>query len=214
MENNILGKQEKLSTLSKFKKYYYDNKKFILSSIIILIFLIVSVTFYLDFKKKKKIEVSDNYIKAKIYLQNGKKNEAKEILKSIIIKNDKLYSTLSLFLILNENLQENQKELINLFDRVLNNNKFDLEVKNLLILKKNILESSFLNESEILEATKPLINSKSLWKYHALLLLGDYFLDKNQYIKAKEFYLEIVSSEKASKDLNEIAISRLAFIND
>ena len=67
---------------------------------------------------------------------------------------------------------------------------------------------------EILEATKPLINSKSVWKYHALLLLGDYFLDKKQYQKAKEFYFEIISSENVSEDLTEIAISRMAFIND
>ena len=214
MENNIPEVKEELSIISRFKNFYYKNKTYILLLIFILILAIASLTFYLEFKKAKKIEISDNYIKAKIYLQNGKKDEAKEILKSIIFKNDMLYSTLSLFLVLNENLERDQRELINLFDQVLNNNKFNSEVKNLIILKKNVLESNFLNESEILEATKPLINSKSVWKYHALLLLGDYFLDKKQHLKAKEFYFEIISSENVSEDLTEIAISRMAFIND
>ena len=204
MENNIPEAKEEFSIISRFKNFYYKNKTYILLLIFILILAIASLTFYLEFKKAKKIEISDNYIKAKIYLQNGKKDEAKEILKSIIFKNDMLYSTLSLFLVLNENLERDQ----------IDNNKFNSEVKNLIILKKNVLESNFLNESEILEATKPLINSKSVWKYHALLLLGDYFLDKKQYLKAKEFYFEIISSENVSEDLTEIAISRMAFIND
>ena len=215
MQNNIPEtKSEDLTIIAKVKKYYYNNKKFILSSIIILVFLIAFLFFYLDLKDKKRIEISDNYIKAKIYLQNGKKKEAKAILKSIIDKNDKVYSTLSLFLIFNENLGKNQKELANLFDQVLKNNNFDSEIKNLITFKKNILESSFLNESEILETTKTLINSKSLWRYHALLLLGDYFLDKKQHIKAKEFYNEIISSENAGEDLIDIAISRLVLINE
>ena len=215
MQNNIPEtKREDLTIITKVKKYYYNNKKFVLSSIIFLILLIVFLFFYLDLKEKKRIEISDNYIKAKIYLQNGKRKEAKAILKSIVYKNDEVYSTLSLFLIFNENLEENQKELANLFDQVLKNNNFDSEIENLIIFKKNLFESNFLNESEILETTKTLINSKSLWRYHALLLLGDYFLDRKQYIKAKEFYYEIVSSENAGKDLIDIAVSRLALINE
>ena len=145
MENNIPEAKEELSIISRFKNFYYKNKTYILLLIFILILAIASLTFYLEFKKAKKIEISDNYIKAKIYLQNGKKDEAKEILKSIIFKNDMLYSTLSLFLVLNENLERDQRELINLFDQVLDNNKFNSEVKNLIILKKNVLESNFLN---------------------------------------------------------------------
>ena len=40
---------------------------------------------------------------------------------------------------------------------------------------------------------KQLINTNTLWKPHALLLLGDYFASKKQYLKAKEFYVQILS---------------------
>ena len=35
--------------------------------------------------KKERTEISNNYISAKIYIQNNKKNEATKILKSIVL---------------------------------------------------------------------------------------------------------------------------------
>ena len=34
----------------------------------------------------------------------------------------------------------------------------------------------------LLETVKPLINSETVWKPHALLLLGDYFASKHEYL--------------------------------
>ena len=59
-----------------------------------------------------------------------------------------------------------------------------------------------------LETLNPLINSDTLWKSHALLLLGDFFYSKNQFIKAKENYLSILSSID-SNNLHNLAKQRL-----
>ena len=212
MNENLFETQYNVTKKSKLKKFYEVNKILIFSVILILIIAIASVIFYSETKEKKKILLSDNYLAAKVYLENGDENKAKNVLKTVIFANDSTYSTLSLFLILNENLIVDQGELSNLFDHVLENNKFEKEVKNLIIFKKALFQSNFVSELELLDAVKPLINTETVWKPHALLLLGDYFASKKEYLKAKEFYVQILSLRNLHKELYNQARSQLIFI--
>ena len=214
MNENLFETQYDVTKKSKLKKFYEVNKILIFSVILILIIAIASIIFYSETKEKKKILLSDNYLAAKVYLENGDRNEVKNILKTIIFANDSTYSTLSLFLILNENLIVDQGELSNLFDHVLENNKFEKEVKNLIIFKKALFQSNFVSELELLDAVKPLINTETVWKPHALLLLGDYFASKKEYLKAKEFYVQILSLKNLHKELYNHARSQLIFITN
>ena len=212
MNENLFETRYDVTKKSRLKKFYEVNKILIYSVILILIIAIASVGFYSEAKKKKKILLSDKYLVAKVYLENSDKNKATNILKSVIFDNDSTYSTLSLFLILNENLIADQRELSNLFDHVLKNNKFEKEVKNLIIFKKALFQSNLVNESELLEAVNPLINTETLWKPHALLLLGDYFFSKRQYFKAREFYTQVLSLKNLHKELYEQAKFQLSLI--
>ena len=214
MNENLFETQYDVTKKSKLKKFYEVNKISIFSVILILIIAIASISFYSETKEKKKILISDKYLAAKVYLENGDRNEAKDILKTVIFANDSTYSTLSLFLILNENLIVDQGELSNLFDHVLENNKFEKEVKNLIIFKKALFQSNFVSELELLDAVKPLINTETVWKPHALLLLGDYFASKKEYLKAKEFYVQILSLKNLHKELYNHARSQLIFITN
>jgi len=214
MNENLFETQYDVTKKSKLKKFYEVNKILIFSVILILIIAIASISFYSETKEKKKILLADNYLTAKVYLENGDRNKVKNILKTIIFANDSTYSTLSLFLILNENLIVDQGELSNLFDHVLENNKFEKEVKNLIIFKKALFQSNFVSELELLDAVKPLINTETVWKPHALLLLGDYFASKKEYLKAKEFYVQILSLKNLHKELYNHARSQLIFITN
>ena len=214
MNENLFEAQYDVTKKSKLKKFYETNKILIFSAILILIIVIGSVIFYSETKERKKILLSDNYLTAKVYLENGDKNKAKSVLRTVIFSNDSTYSTLSLFLILNENLIVDQGELSNLFDHVLENNKFEKEIKNLIIFKKALFQSNFVSELELLEAVKPLINTETIWKAHALLLLGDYFASKKEYLKAKEFYMQILSLKNLHKELYNRARSQLIFITN
>ena len=214
MNENLFENRYDVTKKSKLKKFYEVNKILIFSVILILIIAIASIIFYSETKEKKKILLSDNYLTAKIYLENGDRNEAKNILKTLIFANDSTYSTLSLFLILNENLIVDQGELSNLFDHVLENNKFEKEVKNLIIFKKALFQSNFVSELELLDTVKPLISTETVWKPHALLLLGDYFASKKEYLKAKEFYVQILSLKNLHKELYNHARSQLIFITN
>ena len=212
MAENLFETQYDITKKSKLKKFYELNKILIFSSILILIIVFVSFNFYLGKKEKEKILLSENYIQAKIYLENGNKTEAVNILKSVIFASDPAYSTLCLFLILNENLITNHKELLVLFDHLLANNKFEKEIENLFIYKKALLNSNFATESELLEGIKPLLNTETLWKPHVLLLLGDYFVSKKEYLKAKESYTQILFIKNLQKNLYDKARFQLSFI--
>ena len=214
MNENLFEAQYDVTKKSKLKKFYEANKILIFLAVLIIIIASASVSFYLEAKEKKKIYLSDNYLTAKVYLKNGDRNKAKSVLKTVIFANNSTYSTLSLFLILNEKLIIDQVELSNLFDHVLENNKFEKEIKNLIIFKKALFQSNFVDELEMLEATKPLINTETVWKPHALLLLGDYFTSKKEYLKAKEFYIQILSLKNLHKELYSQAESQLILITN
>ena len=214
MPQDIIHAQYDITKKSKLKKFYDSNKILIFLSILILIISFASLSFYLKNKERNKILLSENYVKAKIYLENGDKNEALNILKEVIFANDSTYSTLCFFLILNQNLIDDHKELSVLFDHILENNSFEKEVRNLLIYKKALFNSNYISESELLEDIQPLLNNETLWKPHALLLVGDYFVYNNEYLKAKEFYKEILSTENLQKELYDQAIFQLSSITN
>ena len=72
----------------------------------------------------------------------------------------------------------------------------------------------FVSENELLDSTKPLLNTDTLWKPHALLLLGDYFVFKKEYSKATEFYTQVLSLKNINERLYEQARTQLRFITN
>ena len=214
MAENLFETQYDVTKKSKLRRFYESNKILIFSFTFLLIISFGSFSFYLESKENKRIALSENYLQAKIYLESGNKKRAKDTLREVIFANDPTYSTLSLFLIMDQNLITDYKEVSTLFDHLLANNKFSREVRNLLIYKKALFNSNFVDESKLLEFTKPLLNTETLWKPHALLLLGDYFVSKGEYIKAIEFYQEIFTINNLHKDLYNHARSQLSIISN
>jgi len=212
MNENLYQVEYNVTKKEKVKKFYEKNKILIFSFLSIILICVFSIIYYQYAAEKKKIYLSDSYIQAKIYLENGNKNESKKILKSILLENDKTYSTLSLFLLLNENLITDEKELLSLFDHALSKINYEDEVKNLIIFKKAILISNFDNEAELLKSTKNLINKDTIWRPHALMLLGDFFLSKKQYLKAKEFYMQILLLKNLNREFYIKTNSKIALI--
>ena len=214
MAENLFETDYDVTKKSKLKKIYESYKILIFSVILIFIISLGAFNYYLETIKKKKMLLSENYLQAKIYLETGYKNEAINLLRELIFANDRTYSTLSFFLMLNRDLIGNYEEISSLFDHLLINNKYKEEEKNLLIYKKILFSSNFANEKKLLEDSKLLLNTNTLWKPHVLLLLGDYFVSKNENLKATEFYTQILSINNLHKDLYDQAKLKLASISN
>ena len=210
MTNNLFETQYDLTKKSKLREFYESNKIWIYSTIFAFIIVISSYSYYKNSKDRKKILLSENYIEAKVQLENNNKDKALEILKKIIFSNDASYSTLSFFMILNENLINDSNEIAKLFDHLLKNNKFEKEIENLLYYKKALFKSSYLEEQKFLEEIRPLLHSKeTIWKSHALMLVGDFYFSKKEYIKAKDFYTQILAIKNLQPELYEQAKMKL-----
>ena len=77
MAEDLFKTQYDLTKKSKLLKFYESNKILIYSLAFALIILFASFSFYFEFKERKKISMSENYLQAKIYLE--KKNKEKAI---------------------------------------------------------------------------------------------------------------------------------------
>jgi len=198
----------------KVLNFFKNNKKKLFLLLIILILIPFSIFSYQIIKDKNKDKLSSKFNLAVSSYENGNKSEIKSIMKEIINNKDKTYSPLALYFLIDNDIQLTNEEVNNYFDIIINEINLDKEIKNLNIYKKGLFNSSFVSENELLLILKPVINSDSLWKPHALILLGEYFLDKNQNQKAKEFFNQILNIENTNEQLKIEAKKRLINIGE
>ena len=92
---------------------------------------------------------------------------------------------------------------------MINKTSLDSEIKHLIIYKKALYNADTINEGQILEILNPVINSKSVWKSHALYLMAEYFYSRDQKQKSKEFFNQIANLEDANSDIKLQAQKRL-----
>ena len=73
----------------------------------------------------------------------------------------------------------------------------------------NLQTNDLRDENELLKILNPLMNSKTVWKTHALYLIAEYYYSKNEKIKSKEFFNKILTSESTNQDIIKKAQKRL-----
>ena len=145
-----------------------------------------------------------------VNFHSEKKNNFKNSLVEIITEKNPTYSPLALYFIIDNEIDASNEEINSFFDLIINKIKLDTEIKNLIIYKKGLFNSDFETENNLIKILKPLINSDSVWKSHALYLMAEYFFDKNQKQKAKEFYNQILSYEKSNENIVKETQKRLS----
>ena len=188
----------------KFLNFIKSNSKIFTYTIsIFFIILVVSLWMSYDSKKEKKI-ISEDFIKAKISLEKDNKDEATLILKNIIEKKDTIYSSLSLFLLIDQNLVEDKQLILEYFDNIISDGDYSEEDINLLKLKKAIYISNIEDEQEMLELLNPIIKSDSVWKNQSLKFLGDFYYSISQLEKARQYYSTLLKEETNNLSRTEI----------
>jgi len=193
----------------KIKNFFINNKKSLVT-FISLALLIIFTYFFLEEVKDRKIKsLSEKYNNIIINFNNSDKINIKNQLIEIIKKKDSTYSPLALYFIIDNEIQASNQEINEYFDIIINETSLEKEIKNLIIYKKGLFNSEFETENNLIAILKPVINSDSVWKSHALYLMAEYFFDKNQKQKAKEFYNQILSYEKSNEKIILITQKRL-----
>jgi len=206
---------EDLSTINttsrqeKIKNFFVNNKNKIISIVIILILILIGAYSYDKYLSNKKKEISYNFNSITIDYKEENKVSTADKLIEIIKKKDPTYSPLSLYFLIDNKLLTDKMEINSLFDILIENTSLDKEIKNLVIYKKALFNADHLNEGDLLNILNPLINSKSVWKSHAVYLMAEYFYSGNQKQKAKEFFNKIISLENSNPDIRLQAEKRL-----
>ena len=183
--------------ISLIKNFFKNNSKNIAILVIFIIAIVIFFFAYDEIKKRKKEKIAVDYNRIIFNTDKYNQNDIKNEMIKIINEEVDTYSTLALYHLIDNNLIDDQNTISNLFDKVISINKDD-ELKNLIVFKKALYFSDKYTESKMLEILNPLLNSESIWKQHAFLLMGDYYFHKKQYSKSKEFLEKITQLSDAN----------------
>ena len=185
----------------KIKNFLINHKKLLILILTLIVVSLISYFAFVEYKERKRIKISDQYnLLVTEYSQNNEEM-IKNALIELINTNDTTYSPLSLYFIIDNQLVTDNSKINSLFDTIIQNSSLKNEIKNLIIYKKALYNADNIEENELLEILKPVINSNSVWKSHALFLMAEYFYSKNEKQKSKEFFNQIILLENANQDL-------------
>ena len=193
----------------KIKNFFNNNKKLLIAVLTLIILIVFSYFAYNEIQEKKNKNLADKYNSIIVNFNNSNKTNIKNELIEIIYEKNSTYSPLALYFIIDNNIKSSNEEINNFFNILINETVTDKEIKNLIIYKKGLFNADFETENNLITILKPVINSDSVWKSHALYLMAEYFFDKNQKQKAKEFYNQILSYEKSNEKIILEAQKRL-----
>ena len=193
----------------KIKSFFIENKKILISISVFLILILFIFYSYQIYKNVQRELLATKYNSAIIEFENGDKSKIISSMKEVIENKNATYSPLALYFLIDNNLINNKEEINKLFDTLIQKTKLDLNIKDLIIYKKALYNSDNLRENELINILNPVINSKSIWKSHALYILAEYFDSKNEKNKAKEFFQKIISLDNANTEIKIKAVKRI-----
>jgi len=193
----------------KIKNFFINNKKIFIISISIILILLIGYFSFEELKHKNRIKLANQFNSIIIDFNSGKKDNTVDKLKKIINKKDVTYSPLALYFLLDNNLTQNKTEVNILFDILINKTNLEKEIKNLIIYKKALHNSDSIDENDLIKMLNPIITSESIWKSHALYLIAEYFIAKNEKQKALEFYQKILTLPNINNDIKSETKKRL-----
>ena len=193
----------------KIKNFFMTNKKILIIISIAIVTILISFYSIQAYKDGHREYISNKYNNASINFDKGDKAKTLLMLKEIIEDKDTTYSPLALYFLIDNNLIENKNEINNFFNLIINKVSLENEIRNLIIYKKALYNADDVDENQLIDILKPVINSKSVWRSHALYLIAEYFYSKNEKQKSKEFFSQILSVENANQDIIKEAQKRL-----
>ena len=209
MEEQDFNLINNATKIEKFKNFFFNNIKKLIAVTILILVLMFSYFLLLDMKQKKIKRISENYNNLTLNFTESNVEQTNEGLTKIIYKKDKAYSPLALYFMIDNSIEKDSATINKHFDFIINELGLDENLINLNIYKKALFNGDTADENFLLQILDPLIKNDTIWRSHALYLLGEYFYAKNDKIKAKEFYQNIITDTKSNKEIKLEAQKRL-----
>ena len=191
----MLKTEVNINFQNKILIFFKKNLKTFIFLISIIFIILFSFLFYKNLQEKNNIKISEKYTQATILLKKKKIDKSRLLLESIINEKHKFYSPLALYLLIDQSLIKDSVTIIALFDKILKIKNIEKEDLNLIKIKKAIYLFNTGNEELIIKSLNTVINSDSIWRNMSIKLISEYFLSKNQKIKADE-YIKLLSQKK------------------
>ena len=193
----------------RIKNFLIHNKKRILIYLGLIVFLLLLFFGYGEIKENNKIKISDRYNSLTIQYNEQNQQTTLNGLEELVLEKDSTYSPLALYFIIDRKLTLDKEKINTYFDVLINDTSLDKEILNLIIYKKALYNADTISEIDLLNILKPITNSESVWKSHALYLIAEYFFSKDQKEKSKEFFQQITELENSNPDIKNQALKRI-----
>ena len=193
----------------RIKNFLIHNKKRILIFLGLIVFLLLLFFVYGEIKENNKIKISDRYNSLTIQYNEQNQQTTLDGLEELVLEKDSTYSPLALYFIIDRKLTLDKEKINTYFDVLINDTSLDKEILNLIIYKKALYNADTISEIDLLNVLKPITNSESVWKSHALYLIAEYFFSKDQKEKSKEFFQQITELENSNPDIKNQALKRI-----
>tara|TARA_B100000965_G_scaffold403416_1_gene431431 strand:- start:408 stop:911 length:504 start_codon:yes stop_codon:yes gene_type:complete len=155
--------ETKINSSEKITNFVQKNKNIIVINFILIISVLVGISYFNYYQKSKNEKISEKFVQAGIYLSLNKQEESKKIYKQVISSKNKFYSILALNNILDNDLEQNNEEVLKLFD-IVENIKIEKEQKNLIKLKKALYLIKISRDNEGKKLLDEIISDNSIWK--------------------------------------------------
>ena len=159
--------EKEINSLEKIEIFLRKNKNILLIILTLIIFFLIGIGYLNYYQKSKNEKVSEKFVQAGLYLSLNQHEKSKKIYKEIITSKNKFYSLLALNNIIDNDLEQNNQEVLELFN-IVENSKIEKEKKNLVKLKKALYLIKISKDREGKKLLNEIISSNSIWKETAL----------------------------------------------
>ncbi len=155
--------EKKIDFQERVEIFFKKNKKNFIIFFTLIILFVFGFSYFNYYQKSENEKISEKFVQAGIYISSNEKEKSKKIFKEIILSKNKFYSLTALNTIIDNNLEENSKEVLKLFE-VVEDIKAEKEQKNLIKLKKALYLIKISEDNLGKKLLDEIISDDSIWK--------------------------------------------------
>ena len=205
-EFDIINRETKKQKAFDFVK---KNKNIFFVLILLNIFCLIGFFSYEMYLNNKRSNLANKFNNSVNSHKIGNNENILSNMVEIINSNDKTYSPLALYYLLDNNLISSIDEINKYFDVIIYDLNLDQNLVYLNIYKKTLYNADSLNEKELTSMIEPVLKDENIWQSHAMYLLAEYYYSKGDKEKSLTFYKSIVSNTNSNSEIKLEARKRI-----